>query len=108
MIIRIVRMQFRPEALTEFEVLFQRTRDKIRAYPGCLHLQLLGDASWPQVRYTLSHWESEAHLEDYRHSELFRTTWAATKVLFEAQPLAYSLITLPEHHLTQTTANERA
>jgi len=108
MIVRIVRMQFRPEGLAEFEALFQQTKDKIRAFPGCLHLQLLGDAGIAEVRYTLSHWASEADLEAYRQSELFQATWAATKPLFEAKPMAFSLQPLPEHSLTQITGNERA
>ncbi len=43
------------------------------------------------VLFTYSHWESEAALETYRHSELFAEVWAATKVLFNAKPEAWSV-----------------
>jgi quinol monooxygenase YgiN len=91
MLLRIVRMTFRPDALPRFEAIFEGSRAQIRAFPGCLHLELLHDPDVPNVRVTLSHWESGAALEAYRHSDLFRTTWAATKLLFADKPLAFSL-----------------
>ncbi len=41
--------------------------------------------------FTYSYWESEAHLNTYRHSDLFRETWAKTKVLFADKPEAWSI-----------------
>ena len=34
--------------------------------------------------------ENEEALNAYRHSELFRSTWAKTKVLFAEKPIAFS------------------
>jgi quinol monooxygenase YgiN len=90
-IIRIVRMEFRVEEIAAFEAIFERSKHAIRRVEGCKYLAMNQDASQPHVRYTYSIWESEAALEKYRQSELFQTTWAATKVLFAAKAQAFSL-----------------
>ena len=90
MLIRIVRMMFQPDKLAEFETIFLASRDKIRAFPGCHHLELWHDLENPNVRITHSHWESADALEAYRNSALFKTTWAVTKPLFTERPLAFS------------------
>lgn len=92
MILRIVRMEFQPEKLGEFLSIFDKSKQLIRHFEGCKALQLHSDARNVNIRYTYSFWESEAALEKYRNSELFQTTWAATKVLFAAKPQAFSLI----------------
>jgi len=89
-LIRIVRMGFAPDKVEAFLELFKRSHQKIRSFPGCLRLELLQDAHDPSVYMTYSWWESEAALEQYRHSELFKATWAKTKVLFNAKPMAFS------------------
>lgn len=89
-LIRIVRMQFRPEAVETFRANFAEASPRIRAFPGCDHLELWQDPDQPEIFMTYSHWESAQALETYRHSELFRTTWAKTKVLFAERPLAFS------------------
>ncbi|MBC8155871.1 MAG: antibiotic biosynthesis monooxygenase [Bacteroidetes bacterium] len=90
MLIRIVRMTFRATQLDEFLVIFARSHEKIRAVPGCLHLDLLRDLDDPNVRITYSLWASPDALEAYRQGDLFRTTWAATKVLFAEKAVAFS------------------
>jgi quinol monooxygenase YgiN len=92
MLIRIVRMTFKPDKLAEFEAIFSASKAKIRAFSGCQFLELWQDADNPNVRITHSHWESAGALETYRNSELFRATWAATKVLFAEKPLAFSAV----------------
>jgi heme-degrading monooxygenase HmoA len=45
---------------------------------------------------TYSLWESTDALEAYRQSELFRTTWSATKLLFAERAVAFSMERLEE------------
>ena len=86
MIKRIVKLTFRDEAVEPFlRDVFEGSKAKIRAFPGCRHMELLRHTEQRNVLFTLSYWDSEAALEAYRRSELFRTTWARTKALF-AQP----------------------
>ena len=91
-LIRIVRMDFRPEALPEFLDLFQEKKELIAAFPGCLHVQLREDPHMPTIRSTLSVWTGPEALEAYRHSALFKETWAKTKPLFQQPPQAFSLV----------------
>lgn len=91
MLIRIVRMTFRPEAVAEFLQVFRASEDQIRAQPGCRHMELWQDADEPNVFGTHSHWDSAADLDAYRRSALFGEVWPATKKLFAAPPLAFSM-----------------
>ncbi|MBT3448093.1 MAG: antibiotic biosynthesis monooxygenase [Bacteroidetes Order II. Incertae sedis bacterium] len=96
MIIRVVQLTIRPDALDEFKALFESIKHKIRASEGCHDLELLSDVRYPNVVSTLSKWESEAALEAYRQSELFRSSWKASKRLFAARPTASSHVIISE------------
>ena len=61
---------------------------------GCRYLELMHDINHPNVYMTHSHWDSEIDLNNYRDSDLFRTTWAKTKLLFADKPLAFSVESL--------------
>lgn len=92
MIVRLVRMTLRPDAVEPFLELYDGVAPRIRGREGCRRLELLADARFPNIVSTLSWWDHEASLEAYRASDLFRTTWAATKVFFAAPAEAYSHI----------------
>ena len=91
MILRTVRMTFRPDAVEEFlSDVFDPSAPRIRAFPGCRHLELWRDARFPNILTTFSHWDDEAALEAYRASDLFRSTWKRTTPLFAAPAVAHS------------------
>ncbi len=79
---RIVKMTFDPEKITDFLLVFDESKSKIRAREGCLSLQLIQDPEQPNVLLTSSVWESEKDLENYRNSDLFIETWKKTKIHF--------------------------
>jgi quinol monooxygenase YgiN len=87
---RVVRLTFMPDRVNEFLEIFRDSVALIRSSEGCRGVRLMRDADSPNVFFTISLWESAGHLERYRDSELFRDTWAHTKVLFAAPPLAHS------------------
>lgn len=91
MIKRVVKLSFRPDACDEFRELFEATKFQIRAFNGCLHLELLQDVQQPNVFFTLSYWTDKDALDHYRHSPLFEKTWASTKALFNDKPQAWSM-----------------
>ncbi|PSL44962.1 hypothetical protein CLV51_105336 [Chitinophaga niastensis] len=93
MINRIVKMEFEPGNVPTFRDLFSRQQNLIRHFPGCLHLELWEHPASGNTFFTFSKWESEATLEAYRSSDLFHETWAATKVLFNAKPAAWTVET---------------
>ena len=99
MIVRIVKMQFKPEEVNNFKQLFDDRKEKIRNFPGCQHLELLqGVAGNNATFFTYSYWESEKDLDNYRYSELFADTWKLTKQMFSQRAEAISTHKL--HSLT--------
>lgn len=92
MIVRIVKMEFEQAKVDAFLRLFNSTRDKIAGFEGCKGLELLAGANATNLFFTYSIWNSEEDLENYRNSELFKETWAKTKILFSNKPEAWSLL----------------
>jgi len=72
-----------PRRNRPFRSLFSRA-------PACYKTILLRNTKEPDVYYTLSEWESEAHLDRYRYSAFFKETWAFTKSLFAEKAQAFS------------------
>jgi heme-degrading monooxygenase HmoA len=90
---RIVKMTFREDAVDIFlSEVFEHSKAAIRAFPGCRHMELLQSAETPAILFTLSIWDDAPALERYRQSELFKNTWAKTKVLFAEKAEAWSLV----------------
>ena len=91
MITRIVKLTFEPQNVDEFQAIFNRSSGLIRAFDGCQGVRLMRDLENTSIFFTISIWESEAHLNRYRKSELFIATWASTKKLFAAPAMAHSI-----------------
>ncbi|MDR7129279.1 quinol monooxygenase YgiN [Algoriphagus sp. 4150] len=96
MLIRIVRMTFKPESVDDFLQNFNANKNYIRNSPGCHHLELWQDENEKNIFLTCSHWENEEKLNQYRGSELFKSVWAFTKPLFSEKPQAFSSKKLEE------------
>lgn len=96
MIQRLVRLQFQADKTADFEAIFAESKAKIRSTDGCLHLEAWRDSNDPTVYYTYSRWINEEALNDYRHSDFFKTTWGKTKALFSGKPMAFSADRLSE------------
>lgn len=91
MMTRLVKMQFRHDAVEDFKAIFEKAQPLISAFPGCEGVRLVQDILHPHIFFTISIWRSHEDLEHYRESELFLSTWAKTKVLFDAKPEAWSV-----------------
>ncbi len=87
-------MSFEPEQVEAFLSVFENSKQLIAASPGCHYLELLQTPDTPSVLFTYSFWENEEALNNYRHSDLFKTTWAKTKVLFNDKPQAWTVRSL--------------
>lgn len=96
MLVRIVKMKFKPEAVESFKMLFKDNKEKIRHFEGCRRLELYQDQSDASLFFTYSYWESKFHLDTYRHSQLFTDVWKITKAGFSEKPEAWSLNKLEE------------
>lgn len=91
MLHRFVKMTFRKEEIENFKAIFVSKQALIAGFEGCKKVNLLQDQQDERIFFTHSIWRSAQDLEKYRNSSLFRTTWAATKVLFADKPDAWSL-----------------
>ncbi len=91
MIKRIVKLSFELEKIDDFLTIFEESKSKIRQFPGCHHLELLRCKAPNHIFFTYSYWEDETTLDTYRHSDLFKTTWAKTKQLFNDKAEAWSV-----------------
>ncbi len=85
-------MSFNEDAVEDFLTIFNNSKHLIRQRKGCEYLSLHRDYHTPNVFYTVSKWNSQNELDEYRESELFAKTWAATKKLFNDKPQAHSLV----------------
>jgi quinol monooxygenase YgiN len=90
MIVRIVKMTFKPENIDAFLETFQLQKEHIKSFEGCTHLDLLRDETNPNIFFTYSHWESPEYLELYRNSDFFINIWSRVKTLFAEKPQAWS------------------
>lgn len=90
MLIRIVRMTFQADKTADFVQVFLDSRELIKAFVGCNHVELLQDYDDPTIFSTYSLWDSEEALNNYRKSELFGRVWKETKKLFAAPAQAFS------------------
>ena len=91
MFVRIVKMSFDPLKIDEFLANFDAKKQYIRSFNGCEFLELYRDKENRNVFFTYSYWKCEADLDNYRHSELFKSVWAETKALFNGKPEAWSV-----------------
>lgn len=91
MLVRIVKLTFKPENIPSFERIFKSTQPEILKFKGCKLVEGYHDVANPCVYFTYSHWEDAADLENYRNSEFFKNVWKKTKLLFDAKPEAWSL-----------------
>ncbi len=91
MFVRIVKMSFEPSKTGQFLDNFEANKHKIRAYEGCEFLELYQDKYNTNIFFTYSYWKTESDLNNYRHSEIFKSVWSKTKPLFNAKPEAWSV-----------------
>jgi (4S)-4-hydroxy-5-phosphonooxypentane-2,3-dione isomerase len=77
--------------VADFERLFVANKDKIAAFEGCLHLEILRDIDTPNIYFTYSKWQSKDDIEAYRQSKLFNGIWSNVKPLFSGKPEAWSV-----------------
>lgn len=84
-------MSFHDENINAFLKNFHENKEKIRAVNGCYLLELLRDKDNPNIFFTYSYWKEQEDLENYRQSNLFKSVWSKTKILFNEKPQAWSV-----------------
>lgn len=90
MITRIVKLSFEPDQIETFLDLFGQHALNMQEVAGFVSLQLLRDEFEPNLFFTISVWRDTYYLEQYRQSELFKTTWFKVKLMFRARPQVWT------------------
>ena len=90
MIIRIVDLQIQERHIERAKELISEVAPKVRAFNGCLYLELNYDLHKLGHVQTYSRWISEDHLNEYRDSDVFLSFWKNLKPLFEIPARAWS------------------
>ncbi|MBK6390886.1 MAG: antibiotic biosynthesis monooxygenase [Saprospiraceae bacterium] len=90
MITRIVKMEIKPEAIDTFMDIFSHHAINMESVAGCMTLQLLQNDPEATIFFTISTWQRQEDLENYRQSELFSVVWSKVKPLFCARPQAWT------------------
>ena len=91
MLVRVVKMNFREDAVETFKAFFDARKEDIRNFDGCSRLELWQDQNHPCTFFTYSHWQDEAALSHYRNSAFFKETWLQTKQMFSTKAEAWSV-----------------
>lgn len=91
MLVRIVKLTFQQENIPKFLEIFENSKHRIRSSEGCSFVELYQDKNNDCIFFTYSYWDDESFLNDYRHSEFFKSVWSKTKVLFADKPEAWSV-----------------
>ena len=91
MITRLVKLNLKPDKAEEFELVFNQNKPLIDSFEGCQTTNLFKISGADSQYFTISYWESEKHLENYRASALFKSTWSRIKPLFAAKARAFTL-----------------
>ena len=97
MVIRLVELSIQKDKLSIAKNILADVAPKVRNSPGCRHLRILMDLHNPSRITTYSHWNSEADLNAYRTSDVFKNFWTEIKPLFAVPAKAWSSESL--HHL---------
>ncbi len=90
MLVRVVKMTFKTDAVEAFKAFFENRKEKIRGFEGCTHLELWQDNIHTNIFFTYSRWNNEAALARYRNSAFFKDTWQQTRQMFAAKAEAWS------------------
>ncbi len=90
-LIRLVRLTFKHDFIESFLELYKSHHDLLVKQAGFHSVILINDLDQPNVFLTLSLWRSKDHLERYRQSEVFSSTWSKIKPWFANPPVVQNL-----------------
>ncbi len=89
---RVVKLTLHPQHIEDFKQVFAGHQQDIANMDGCISLQALQDSKEPHIFFTISQWQHEQALDNYRYSEFFKKLWTTVKPMFTEKALAHSLL----------------
>ena len=101
-ITRLVKLSLSEDYLDTFLESFEKKKQQILSYEGCLTVDLYLDSTNKGLCFRVSNWKSKEGLEAYRQSEWFQSTWKEVKQHFTDKPKAWTT------HSQETLENQPA
>ena len=89
---RVVKLTLAPQHMEDFKQIWISHKTGIANMKGCISLQAFQDHKEPHIFFTISQWENEHALDNYRYSDFFKSLWSAVKPMFTAKAMAHSLL----------------
>jgi quinol monooxygenase YgiN len=90
MITRIVKLNIADAHIADFRATFRNNHARIVGFPGCHEVRLVHDVNDPNIHFTISVWDAESDLNNYRNSEIFASIWSTVKPWFQEKAEAWS------------------
>jgi quinol monooxygenase YgiN len=90
MITRIVKLNIADAHIADFRAAFRSNYPRISGFPGCNEVRLVHDVNNPNIHFTISVWDAESDLKNYRNSEIFAEIWSTVKPWFQEKAEAWS------------------
>ena len=94
MITRIVKLHLDASKINDFIKIYEESYSFIRNSSGNISVKLVSDINQKNILFTISEWESENALNDYRNTVFFANVWAKVKTLLISKTDAWSLQSL--------------
>ena len=91
MITRLVKLSLQIEKAAEFETIFYQSQAHIENFNGCQKTNLFKVTGNQAQYFTISYWDNDQALENYRASALFKDVWSRVKPLFSGKAEAWTL-----------------
>lgn len=88
MITRFVKLHFNEDFCNQFEKNFPYTKQKVESHKGCIEVKLFKAEN--NTYFTISKWERELDLNNYRESDFFKKTWSNFKANFSSKAFAWT------------------
>jgi len=91
MIRRLVKFHFLPGKAEDFREIFEYGQHVVTGSKGCHWVKLLSDENNTDIGFTLSLWDSEHDLNEYRNSTEFKSYWPKIKALLAEKTEVWNL-----------------
>lgn len=88
---RVVKLTLAPHHIEDFKQVWIGHKSSIANMQGCISLQAYQDHKEPHIFFTISQWENEHALDNYRYSDFFKKLWSTVKPMFTEKAMAHSL-----------------
>jgi quinol monooxygenase YgiN len=97
MITRIVKLHIDENKVADFIAIYESSKSFIQNSSGNISVKLVKDIHQENILFTISEWNCEEYLNNYRNTEFFAKVWSQVKTLLISKTDAWSLEEIINH-----------